>query len=222
MRHLGFILMAAFTLASTPMADTAGAETVSGRETSGKNYSWGYGFDAELSDHVVNVRILIDWIPVGGVTRPQLDRAKDVWLAGIDRVWNGRYALVTQDGRRYPIVITADGGGSSFHHEVIVWPAGRGRRTDELNWSLSAGPEVAAHEIGHMIGAFDEYEGGATGPDWKGFEKNIMTSRPGGAAQPRHFEKIRRWFMGKTGLSDVSIEPMAEPIETDKGRGSSI
>lgn len=197
-------------------AAAAEAETVSGRETSGKAFLWNYGFDADLSDHAVKVRVLVNFIPAGGCSRAELERAKAGWRERIDQVWNGKFCFVTADGTRYPIVVSFVDAGPGAHYEVVVRKSGR--NTNLLNWNLSDSAGHAAHEFGHMLGAFDEYAGGATGPQGKELENSVMTNRPSGNAYPRHYEKIKVWFLGKTGLADVSIEPMVQQRQPGKGR----
>ena len=54
---------------------------------------------------------------------------------------------------------------SSDAHQVVTVHSGSGP-CDMLNWYTSYAPELddefAAHEVGHMLGNFDEYAGGAT------------------------------------------------------------
>ena len=98
--------------------------------------------------------------------------------------------------------------GPVFHHEVIVKPGGG--RSDELNWNIMDSEQIVAHEFGHMLGAFDEYKGGATDPKRQSVDaSSIMTSNPEtGKVYPRHFEVVREWFTERTkqAVSLVSME----------------
>jgi len=104
------------------------------------------------------------------VTRVQLtgDAAGDtvrVWEEGIERLWNDRFALV-EGSKSYPVRFDVQFVETGGDHQVAVHD-GHGLH-DVLNWYLDSpwGPdyqdELAAHEFGHMIGAFDEFAGGAT------------------------------------------------------------
>lgn len=182
-------------------------ETVTGRITAMNGFVWNYGYDIGQKDNRVLVHVAINLIPADDVTRPELDRVKEKWEVGIERIWSNRFFLVTPSGEQYPVVIDITFSGTRFHHDVIV--SRSGGKTDELNWNLMISPEVAAHEFGHMIGVFDEYRGGAIARDIGITDRtSIMTGDPdkGGETYARHYEGIRRWFVEKTGLNGVSFK----------------
>lgn len=90
---------------------------------------------------------------------------RQVWESGIEQIWSNKYSLSDSSGR-YPIRIDVQFVSSGQDYDVTVHNTnGRG---DMLNWYTDTawGPsyqdELAAHEYGHMLGAFDEYAGGAT------------------------------------------------------------
>lgn len=89
-----------------------------------------------------------------------------IWLDGINSIWN--HKAFFSDGRRlYEVKVNAsfvDKGA----HQVVTVHDGAGR-DDISNWYLQQPEwgqkkldEIAAHEVGHMLGNFDEYTGGAT------------------------------------------------------------
>jgi len=195
------------------------AETLRGLEVSGERYTWPYAFDADLSDTAVAIHIKVNWVPAAAVTWPELEGARRRWVNGILRVWDNRYQLVTPEGRAYPIRITISSAVPEPHHEVIVRRSGRG--TDELNWNLSDSAEYAAHEFGHMIGAFDGYPGGALAPDPGGRHTGIMAGRTSGEALPQDYEKIRKWFEEQTGMTDIRLVPVSDRTDSMKGKGHS-
>ncbi|MHB8766166.1 MAG: hypothetical protein ACYDA8_17755 [Deferrisomatales bacterium] len=203
LRCLALGLAAWAALASGPAA----AETVTGRLTAANGFAWGHGFDAELGADAVRVRVAVQLIGAGGVTALELDRVKPAWEAGIEGLWGGRFAVETAEGRRYPILVDADFRGPRFHHEVVVRP-GRGR-TDQLFWHLGDGPEVAAHEVGHMLGVYDEYPGGAVAPEGGVTDPaSLMTSDPGPGATPRarHFGRVLAWVAAQTGQAGRVVD----------------
>ncbi|HYG87876.1 MAG TPA: hypothetical protein VD978_16590 [Azospirillum sp.] len=90
---------------------------------------------------------------------------RQVWESGIEGIWSNKYSLSDGSGR-YPIRVDVQFVNSGQDYDVAVHNTdGRG---DMQNWYLATawGPsyqdELAAHEYGHMLGAFDEYAGGAT------------------------------------------------------------
>ena len=181
-------------------------QTVIGPRVAGKGFAWKSGYDILVKDGTLVVRVAVNLVPSRGVTLMDLKRVKPAWRAGIQRVWNRRFALQTASGRRYPIVIEASFKGPRFHHDVIVRP-GAGR-TDELNWNLLDSPELVAHEFGHMLGLYDEYPGGALAPHGAIIDAgSIMSSNPGrkAVARKRHYEPFRKWFMEKTQMNNVRI-----------------
>lgn len=208
----GFI---ALNLALLPVR--ASAEPVSGRETSGELYQWTYGFDAVLADSAVNIRVAVNWIAVNGVTQAELARAKRKWMEAIRQTWDGRYAFVTTGGERYPIRVTVTDSGPDIHHEVLV--RRKGRTTDSLDWDLSASAEFAAHEFGHMLGANDEYRGGAVGSAGIGPVESVMNNRSGRKVLPAHFHRVRDWFLRSTGLERVQVVSVMTTEENGKERG---
>src|SRR3989304_2817598 len=109
-------------------------ETVTGRITAMNGFVWNYSYDIGQKDNRVVVHVAINLVPADDVTRPELDRVKDKWEAGIERIWNDRFSLVTLTGERYPVVINVTFSGSRFHHDVIISRSGGGN--DELNRGL--------------------------------------------------------------------------------------
>ncbi len=74
-------------------------------------------------------------------------------------MWDNKYAVKdTSTGQVIPIfvAVTTDG---PFNQKVQVH-AGPGR-ADMLNWYTGDSGVVNAHEVGHMMGLYDEYIGGA-------------------------------------------------------------
>lgn len=221
----GFLLGFFLILSGAKVCFPAGTgsippETVTGRMTAGNGFLWRYGYDIALRGDRVFVHVAINLIPAGDVTRPELDRVKDAWERGIERIWSERFALETPSGQYYPIVIHVTFTGSRFHHDVIVHRGGR--NTDQLNWNLLNSLEDAAHEFGHMLGLFDEYRGGATAPQGEVIDSmSIMTGgAKGRATYARHYEGFRAWLVSRTGLSGVSLVPIGTGVGTSAHVGA--
>lgn len=78
---------------------------------------------------------------------------------GAEGIWGNKYAIKdTNTGQMIPILVDISNDGP-FNQTVQVH-AGSGR-SDMLNWYVGDSVSVNAHEVGHMMGLFDEYIGGA-------------------------------------------------------------
>jgi len=84
-------------------------------------------------------------------------------------------------------------------HEVNLWP--QSGRADSSNWyRIESRPGKSwAHEVGHLMGFFDEYSTGATGnsPWVPSAPSHIMGSGTG--VPDYYFEEFRSWFAGQAG-----------------------
>lgn len=86
-----------------------------------------------------------------------------------------------------------------YIHEVNYWP-GAGR-ADAENWFREEWPPggVYAHEVGHLMGFYDEYPEGGTGPDpW---QRNASQSLMGAGydVYEYHIEEFRSWLASRLG-----------------------
>lgn len=122
-------------------------------------YAWYVRYDLAFDgkDFVVTTDIDLVGAPPGAT--------QQVWEQGIERVWNGKASLTDGVGV-YDIRFDVRFVDSGADQQVTVHSAYG--NNDMQNWYLQSPwgndyqDELAAHEFGHMIGAFDEYDGGAT------------------------------------------------------------
>lgn len=185
-------------------------EKVSGQASSSTAYKWRYAFSAGVSEGALAVRVGLHLVPAGGVTVPELSRAKALWESGAEKLWSRKFAVEDETGKRYPILVDIDFSGIDADHEIVVRP-GRGR-DDQLNWHLSDSAELVAHEVGHAFGIYDEYAGGATAPlPFGGDPQSIMVAdpKPGARVSERHFGVFLEWFEKRMGLS-AKLVPAVE------------
>lgn len=120
-----------------------------------------------------NVRYDLSFLNNESLTTLKVDLVGDaagsmeaVWRNGVNDIWNNK-AFFSDGSRLYEVKTNFSFVENGEHHTVTVHN-GTGRSdmlnwyTDEAGWPDSAEDEIAAHEVGHMFGLFDEYSGGAT------------------------------------------------------------
>ncbi len=123
-------------------------------------FIWDVSYDIKATGGAVVVGLRIDLVGAdpGAVA--------DIWLNGINGIWNQK-AFFSDGNRLYEVKLAASFVDANAHQTVTVFDSAG--RDDMSNWYLQQsdwGPgkrdEIAAHEVGHMLGNFDEYAGGAT------------------------------------------------------------
>ncbi|MRW92293.1 PEP-CTERM sorting domain-containing protein [Duganella sp. FT80W] len=173
------VIAITWALASTASAAlTTGSQNVSGSRTTpaygdanlkdnaGNSgpfgpYSWNYSytrsFDGDKMVKDIQIKFSFD-ADLNYSDTQKSDYIKKV-EAGVEGIWDNKYAIKDNaTGKLIPILVdvTTDG---PFNQNVQVH-AGAGR-SDMLNWYVGDGASVNAHEVGHMMGLYDEYIGGA-------------------------------------------------------------
>jgi hypothetical protein len=197
------------------------SETITGKLTTSNGFAWRYGYDIELQDGKLIVSVAVNLIAADGVTVMDLNRVRSAWEEAIEGTWSEKFALSLPSGRQCPIVVDVRFDALKCHHDVIVYPSGCS--CNQLNWDLTIHPAIAAHEFGHMLGAFDEYRGGALSPHSRTIDlTSIMTSRPiGGMTYARHYLHFLRWFEEKTALDGVTLVRM-DKVQSSRGKEPSL
>ena len=172
------------------------------REMLTGNTRWQSAFQLNTSADKVVIRINISLLPAGEVNRVALKQRTELWKAAIDETWNDRFYVETDTGK-LPVYFDIRFTHRDPHHRVVIH-AGRWN-PDQHNWYVNSPPTIIAHEIGHMIGAYDEYRGGALSPDQPLIDTNsIMGSRAEkGVAIPRHLDLVKQMLAEQ--LGDVEI-----------------
>lgn len=124
------------------------------------NYAWDVRYDLSFlnNDSLTTIKVDLVGDPAGSL--------EAVWLNGVNNIWNNKAFL--QDSSRLYEVKTSFSFVNSGAHQTVTVEDGTGRSsmlkwyTDEAGWPDTAEDEIAAHEVGHMFGLFDEYANGAT------------------------------------------------------------
>jgi len=121
--------------------------------------SWMAKFNVQLLEDRVNIDIPVELLSQQGISGFDLQEAKKKWLEAIDKKFNERF-VVNFLSRELPLVFNVTFSSHSGYHRVIV---NHGvSKVDSHHWSLGMQANIAAHEVGHFVGAYDEYVNGAT------------------------------------------------------------
>jgi hypothetical protein len=182
-------------------------ETIEHQITALNSRTWRAAFDIEMNaEPRIIVHVAVRPVLASDSTRPGLEAAISRWEPEIERLWSGRLDVATES-LRIPIDLDLHFNSLKPHHTVVV--RRRGRRTDELNWGLDSPSEVVAHEIGHMLGAYDEYRGGGIDPETQLTDpKSIMSSGArGNLVYPRHLRLVLKWVESRLTLQGAEIVP---------------
>ena len=125
--------------------------------------SWRARFDVRLTRQSVDVTLRIKLVAGPGVSQPQIRRLQSTWEPAVEEIWSNRFALV-MDGTARPIRIDLQFAALDEHYTVVVKNA-LPASADQLHWSRFSDARVIAHEVGHMLGAYDDYRGGGQRPE---------------------------------------------------------
>lgn len=176
-----------------------GQQTVRTWHTGGTDhqYGWYSCYDAEVRNETMYVSLDIQFVGYnpGSVL--------NVWEDGIESVWSDQFVIAATSGDLLRVMVDVDFVDSDAHH-IVESHAERGRG-DMLNWYPvdwggwpdSYQDQLAAHEVGHMFGNYDEYSSGAVNPTDPG-TWSVPGSIMGGALSaqiyPRHYTPFVDWL----------------------------
>ena len=121
-------------------------------------FAWDVAYDLRFDGNAVYVNLDVDLVG-------DFPTYQSVWYRGVNNYWNDN--VVFGDGTRlYEVKFQMDFVNSNAHQTVtVVNGFGRTNMTtwySQTSWPSSFQDEIAAHEVGHMLGNYDEYSGGAT------------------------------------------------------------
>lgn len=141
-----------------PLAEIANAhivafETITGYRSS-PPFGWNYSYDIGYYNDSIQVEVDVSLTGL-----PPTSTLLSTWEDGFESAWSvdiSRFGV--------PIVFNLDWVTSDPHLTIDVKQSGRGNLS---SWPIEhRNPGMlAAHELGHQLGLFDEYSGGAVDPD---------------------------------------------------------
>ena len=176
------------------------------------NFSWPYSYTLSFSGNTLfaQVNIELTGYDPGAALRNQ-------WESGVEYAWSRQFEVV--DGTYlYPIVFDLMWvATSALADEIVTVHQGSGYM-DMLNWYTSqpsGWPDsyegvLAAHEVGHMIGLYDEYYGGAVNPSTLYTTSNALMADLG-PVQARYYAGMVDWLEVSSGRPDLSLTADSVP-----------
>lgn len=191
-----------------------------GGSISSSGYAWSYSYDigyyaafgpyqeADNPREFVDLDIKLTGDDPGAAL-------KDTWEDGIEAVWNDQYRITAGD-YRIPIELDIEWVTSGQDQQVVVVNATDTNRQTNMStwytdqpggWANSYAGKVIAHELGHMLGLYDEYAGGATNP--ANYITNNALMADLGPVQERYYSGFLTWLKGKTGLTTLQLEDVS-------------
>lgn len=143
------------------------------------------------------------------------EQKKTDWLNSIHKVWNNKFVLehkscpsgANKDYCKWDINLETKWVNEKSDHVVYtIWEQGSTGRSNSSNWYLSdTRATTAAHEVGHLLGAYDDYPpDGALDPAYTIDDDSIMGVWHTNG-HPRHLDivlkqaksKINQWIHRK-------------------------
>ena len=172
------------------------------------NYSYAISFDGSRVEKDVQIEF---------VFRPNITMTTEeqtAWMsnveAGIEDQWNDRCFLKDNDtGSAYPLLVDVTYEGP-FDQTVTVWNDGEGPWTNMFNWHVGDSTLCNSHELGHMLGLYDEYWGGAVNPlpDPRIDEDALMGSITGDPEMPlRYYQQFLDYVLELNPDSNLALIP---------------
>lgn len=139
-----------------------------------------------------------EW-PEAFADAPNLQQKKTAWLGNIHGVWDNKFLLHHKDCKskvdgccKWRIRVKVQWSDSPGDKTVYAIWAQDWERSNAKDWFLTENrPGVGAHEWGHMLGAYDEYTGGACDPVGGRIEKDSIMGQNLTKGYSRHFDGFR-------------------------------
>lgn len=127
------------------------------------------------------------------------EKKKKAWLKNIHDVWDKKFKLYHKDCTgnapafcEWDLTVQVNWSAGAGDKLVYAIWAAEWERSNASDWYLTEKRlGVAAHECGHLLGAYDEYTGGAIHPTTKKIEDNSIMGQNLTTGKTRHLDGVR-------------------------------
>lgn len=197
---LAIVVFACYSTAGASQASSTRVE----QSMSSGTVKWTSAFGIEIAANEIRVNLGISLLVPETINRAILEVNIKSWEAAIASTWNNRFEAVI-DERKLPVHFNVNFSHHQPHQRVIIRPGIW--RPNQHNWYVNMPAAMVAHEIGHMLGAYDEYRGGALEPGNPVIDADsIMGAAPAnGVAYSRHLALLKKHLLDRFENSEVSI-----------------
>lgn len=134
-------------------------------------FKWRAGFTYQFHDGELKVKVRISAVASARIKGRNIAQLKQNWEKTIEDTWNNQLVLSKSESQPVPITFDVIFTHVNPNHRVILKNTGG---IDQHGWATNMLHVTAAHEFGHMLGAYDEYKGGASSPSVKMDGTSIM------------------------------------------------
>jgi hypothetical protein len=164
-------------------------------------------FDFHFKDCKILVWVWVKFKFSSDITGPEQEAFKTRFVSAVHKIWeHSGYSLQGTNGcpcPTVPIQIHVQENPTGFHHKLIdvEKKTDRQRRPHvirDVNVNLGTSDDTLAHEFGHVLGLYDEYDGGFF-ENIMFWHKNVpndpnalMVDAGGTELRPRYFEHYRK------------------------------
>lgn len=179
----------------------------------GKFSHGNFDFNFDPNEPSVTIVVRVKYKLQKGISSEEAARFKERLQKAVNEFAHNRAELIPKDrnGPRIPIRVILQENNSSYHkvvdlEKVRKWPFERPWVGKDMNFGLNNGIVTLAHEFYHVLGNYDEYDGG-------------VLENSGWWHDNRYFSDQRKSLMGNgTELRERYFDHIARKVSNLTGR----